>query len=124
MPKVVLIVDDDEPTGEALERLLQRTGYVAACAPRGSDCFTFVDTLRPDLIVLDWMMPEMDGLQVLRRLREIPGLDGLPVLVYTAADLENVRHEAERFGAEVVPKSNGVLPLYERIAQHLGSPAS
>ena len=116
---VVLVVDDDEFTCDAIRRLLDRMGYATACANSGSDALELIEQVMPDLIVLDWMMPEMDGLAVLRKLRSNPATKDVPVLVYSAADDVTMRKQAAKLGAkECVLKSGGFYPLYERIERY------
>ena len=115
----VLVVDDDESTCDALQRLLSRMGYSTACVRDGRAALDAVESVRPDVIVLDWMMPEMDGLEVLRRLRESPAAKDVPVLFYSAVDNPDLVGEAEKLGAqECVLKSGGFYPLYERIERY------
>ena len=116
---LVLVVDDDESTCDALQRLLSRMGYTAACARSGRDALDAAEAARPDVIVLDWMMPEMDGLEVLRRLRSTPATRDVPVLLYSAVDNPELLGEAQKLGAqECVLKSGGFYPLYERIERY------
>ena len=115
----VLVIDDDESTCDALQRLLSRMGYSTACVRDGRAALDAVESVRPDVIVLDWMMPEMDGLEVLRRLRESPAARDVPVLFYSAVDNPDLMGEAEKLGAqECVLKSGGFYPLYERIERY------
>jgi CheY-like chemotaxis protein len=115
----VLVVDDDESTCDALQRLLSRMGYAATCVRDGRAALDAVESARPDVIVLDWMMPEMDGLEVLRRLRQSPAAKDVPVLFYSAVDNPDLVGEAARLGAqECVLKSGGFYPLYERIERY------
>lgn len=116
----VLVVDDDEPTGDALRRLLGRVGYTAKWASSGAEALSHVRRSLPDLIVLDWMMPEMNGLEVLRRLRSDPATQGVPVIVYTAASNTAVAELAAEQGAQdCVLKSGGFFPLYDSIQRHV-----
>ena len=85
---VVLVVDDDEFTCDAIRRLLTRMGYTTACAVSGAEALNLLEQVRPDVIVLDWMRPGMDGLEVLRKLRADPKTKDVPVLLYSAAALE------------------------------------
>jgi CheY-like chemotaxis protein len=113
------VVDDDEFTCDAISRLLNRMGYQTACANSGTAALTMLQDVRPDVIVLDWMMPQMDGLEVLRKLRADPKTKELPVLVYSAADDPNMQKQAAKLGArEVVLKSGGFYPLYEQIERY------
>lgn len=116
---VVLVVDDDEFTCEAIRRLLGRMGYATACAKSGSDALQLLEQVTPDVIVLDWMMPKMDGLAVLRKLQSNPQTKDVPVLVYSAADDASMQKQAAKLGArECVLKSGGFYPLYERIERY------
>ena len=90
----VLVVEDDQPTREALCRPLASMGYVAYEAVNGRDGLDWLSSHpAPSLILLDLMMPEMDGFEFLRELRQRPALAGVPVIVVTAKDLtdEDVR---------------------------------
>ena len=116
----VLVVDDDESTGDAIRRLLGRMGYTAQWACGGEEAISAMESARPDLVVLDWMMPEMDGLEVLRRLRQSPAAKDVPVLFYSAVDNPDLLVQASKLGAqECVLKSGGFYPLYERIERYV-----
>ena len=116
---VVLVVDDDEFTCDAIRRLLSRMGYATACAHSGGDALDLIDKVRPTVIVLDWMMPKMDGLEVLKKLRADPKTKDVPVLIYSAADDATMQKQAAKLGAqECVLKSGGFYPLYERIERY------
>ncbi|MEO6435154.1 MAG: response regulator [Tepidisphaeraceae bacterium] len=116
----LLLVDDDELTCEANQRLLTRMGYVVVCANTGSDALAVLHNLRFDLVILDWMMPEMDGLEVLRRLRKDPHTCDVKVVLYSAADDPKTAREALRLGAtDCMLKSGGFFALYDRIEQLL-----
>jgi CheY-like chemotaxis protein len=116
---VVLVVDDDEFTCDAIRRLLGRMGYTTACASSGDDALKLLQEVQPDVIVLDWMMPQMDGMEVLRKLRVDPRTKDVPVLVYSAADDPAMQRQAAKLGAqEIVLKSGGFYPLYERIERY------
>ena len=115
----ILVVDDDESTCDALKRLLSRMGYAATCATNGRAALDACESVRPDVIVLDWMMPGMDGLEVLKRLRATPATKDVPVLLYSAVDNPDLVGEAAKLGAqECVLKSGGFYPLYERIERY------
>ena len=116
---VVLVVDDDEFTCDAIRRLLGRMGYTTACAHSGADALDLLEKVTPSVIVLDWMMPKMDGLEVLKKLRADPKTKDVPVLIYSAADDAAMQRQAEKLGAkECVLKSGGFYPLYERIERY------
>ena len=116
---VVLVVDDDEFTCDAIRRLLGRMGYATACANSGDDALDLLENVRPDEIVLDWMMPKMNGLQVLKKLKGDSRMKDVPVLIYSAADDAAMQKQAAKLGAtECLLKSGGFYPLYERIERY------
>jgi CheY-like chemotaxis protein len=121
----LLVVDDDQQTCDAVQRLLGRMGYVVVCATNGPDALDVLHDLRFDLVVLDWMMPEMDGLEVLRRLRSDPETQHVKVVLYSAADDPDTIEQAFRLGAaDCVLKSGGFFALYDRIEHLLPSDGS
>ncbi len=76
----VLIVDDDLPTRQILEKLLTQEGYEVRCAPSGQMGLLFASEEPPELILLDARMPDMDGFEVCRRLKESPATEKIPVI--------------------------------------------
>ena len=80
----ILVVDDDRAVRESLRRSLAFNGYQVDLAVDGKDALEAVQQRRPDAMVLDVMMPRLDGLEVCRRMREAG--DELPILVLTARD--------------------------------------
>jgi two-component system phosphate regulon response regulator PhoB len=85
MEKVrVLVVDDEEDILELVRYNLQREGYAVACAATGEDGLKIATAEPFNLIVLDLMLPGMDGLDVTRRLRNNPATEALPILMLTA----------------------------------------
>jgi signal transduction histidine kinase/DNA-binding response OmpR family regulator len=86
-PCPVLVVEDDAPTRELMKRTLTSAGWNVCEAANGRDALSLVRKSRPDLILLDLMMPEMDGFQFVEQLRENPGWRDIPVVVVTAKEL-------------------------------------
>jgi pilus assembly protein CpaE len=82
----ILVVDDNMMTLDLVSRSLSRVGYDVTTAESGSDALAIVDDVNPDLIILDVMMPEMDGYQVCRSLRDKSNTTQLPILMLTALD--------------------------------------
>ena len=112
----LLLVDDNRPACDTLGRLLGRRGYATACVYSAAEALAVLRDLMPDLVVLDWMMPGADGLEVLRRLREDPATRGVAVMMDTAAGDAEVGREALRLGAlDCVMKSGRINDLLERI---------
>ena len=96
----VLIVDDHLPTARLVAALLRSAGHRTTCAAGGPEALAHVETSRPDVVVLDVMMPEMDGWAVLRRLRADARFASLPVLMYSALDDDDSRATAAKAGAQ------------------------
>jgi len=80
----VLIADDDEMLAQLLEHMLKIAGFRVTWIANGEDALTQIRLLHPDLVVLDGMMPGMDGFEVLRHLRQAPETSELPVILLTA----------------------------------------
>jgi len=83
----VLVVDDDETTRDMLRRTLTREGWSVREAVNGAQGLAEAAGKRPSVILLDLMMPEIDGFEVLSKLRQDPDLRDIPVIVVTAKEL-------------------------------------
>jgi two-component system response regulator MprA len=93
----VLIVDDDRKITDMLRRTLAYEGYRAVTASDGYEALAKAETERPDLVVLDWLMPGLDGIEVARRLR---ATSDTPILMLTARDAVEDRVEGLDNGAD------------------------
>ena len=88
----VLVVDDTDAVANAISLLLRRWGHASRVARDGPEALAVASEFRPDVAILDLGLPRMDGHEVGRRLREVPGLDGLTLLAMTGdADEEHER---------------------------------
>lgn len=86
----ILVVDDNKITTKLLRRYLEANGYEAKEAYDGIDCLEKVEERKPDAIVLDVMMPRMDGYETSRRLKEQDKTKDIPVVIVTALnDVQN-----------------------------------
>lgn len=111
----VLLVEDTDDLRESSAWLLRYAGCEVLAAPCGHDALGRLSSFTPDLVLTDFMMPAMDGVELIRRLRSIPGLDGVPMVVVTAKDVEDVERAALEAGAaDVVAKPVDVLALVSR----------
>jgi DNA-binding response OmpR family regulator len=95
----VLVVDDEPTIAEVVSRYLERAGYRTRVAGDGLEAIEAAATQRPDLVVLDLMLPGLDGLEVMRRLRD-RNTDRLPVILLTAKGEESDRVIGLRLGAD------------------------
>jgi CheY-like chemotaxis protein len=82
--KRVLIVDDMPQNRAMLVDLLQAVGFVVAAAENGLECLVQLDDFKPDLIVMDVMMPVIDGNETTRRIRQMPAWSTVPIIAVTA----------------------------------------
>ncbi|MCP3923640.1 MAG: response regulator [Desulfobacterales bacterium] len=90
MPKEhILAVDDEEDILELIQFNLNREGYKVSCAISGEDALRKVSTKNPDLILLDLMLPDLDGFAVARRLKEDPKRRHIPIIMLTAKGEES-----------------------------------
>jgi signal transduction histidine kinase/CheY-like chemotaxis protein len=84
---LVLVAEDEPATRDMLRRVLEKSGWTVAEAVNGREALEIVTQQRPALVLLDLMMPEMDGFEFLDELRQRPELQSIPVVVLTAKDL-------------------------------------
>jgi two-component system alkaline phosphatase synthesis response regulator PhoP len=96
--KTILIADDEAHLRLLVRKTLEVEDYRLLEAPDGDGALALARKERPDLVILDWMMPGRTGLDVLRALREDPGTAATPVIMLTARSQKDDRAEAERLG--------------------------
>jgi len=84
MPEKILVVDDDLDTLRLVGLMLQRQGYQIIAATNGTQAITIAQAEKPDLVLLDVMMPDVDGYEVTRRLRSNPVTTQIPIIMFTA----------------------------------------
>jgi CheY-like chemotaxis protein len=82
----ILIVDNDFEATRVLDRAVQVLGHEAKCAYGGQEALDLLSAARPDAVLLDMMMPGLDGYETLCRMRALPAAGNLPVLIVTAGD--------------------------------------
>jgi two-component system, OmpR family, response regulator MprA len=110
----ILVVDDDRAVRESLRRSLSFNGYSVALAQDGLEALDLISSDRPDAVVLDVMMPRLDGLEVCRQLRSTG--DDLPILVLTARDSVSERVAGLDAGADdYLPKPFALEELLARM---------
>lgn len=123
MRPLVLIAEDEPYIVESLTFLIERAGFAVSVAKDGARAIQAVKTLRPAVMVLDIMLPEENGLEVLKVVKGTSELMKIPVLVLTARGQENDRQMALRLGADAfVTKPFSNRDLVERICTLAGVP--
>ncbi len=119
-PPCVLIVDDDRGMRFALRRVVESVGYQVEEAANGSQAIAYCDHQIPDLILIDALMPRMDGFTACMKIREKPDCQRIPVLMITALDDEASIERAFKAGAtDYIPKPVHFGLLRQRITRLL-----
>jgi two-component system phosphate regulon response regulator PhoB len=96
----ILIVEDEEPLAELLRYNLEAEGFAVEVAGRGDEAEMKLAEGAPDLVVLDWMLPGLSGIELCRRLRARPATERLPVIMLTARGEESERLRGLSTGAD------------------------
>jgi len=124
MPKKILVVEDDAELVELLCFNLKRAGFATGTAGDGVDALSKARALSPDLILLDLMLPELDGYTVCEILRRDAATAAIPVIMVTAASSGLARLAGLDAGAnDYVTKPFRIKELLARIEALLGAPA-
>lgn len=117
MAKLVLVIDDTPDQRRFLERVLSAAGYRVVTAPDGEAGTAAAHSLLPDLIVLDVMMPGMNGYQVCRALKADPATADRPILMLTAKDQPTDKFWAREVGAaDFLTKPVDLPELLDRVS--------
>jgi DNA-binding response OmpR family regulator len=98
MSRRVLLIEDEPNIIEAIRFLLSREGWTVDTHADGTDAVELVTSSRPDLVILDMMLPGRSGMDILRDLRALPDLAGMPILMLTARGQLRDRDMAEKAG--------------------------
>lgn len=104
MAKTIFVMDDDLALQMVLEIALRKSGYDVVLANNGVDGLQMLQTITPDLIISDIMMPQMDGVETFNRLRERLQDEGIPILILTALNRKPWFSELEDEGAVIMQK--------------------
>ena len=116
----ILIVEDDEQMAHLLHEILAREGYTPVVVSSGGEALREAVESPPQLIVLDLMLPDVDGLEIARQIRAIPRISHVPILVVSARGEVASRVEGLRTGVDdYMPKPFDVAELVARIESHI-----
>ena len=99
MPKHLLLIEDEPNIIEAISFILSRDGWSVRAHSDGTNAVETASRLKPDVIILDVMLPGKSGYDILREIREEPDISGIPVLMLTARGQSKDRELAEKAGA-------------------------
>ena len=101
MAKRILVVDDERDISEVLKKRLESRGYLVETAPNGKEALKLIRQKPADLIILDIMMPVMDGPQTATALKEDPKTEKIPI-IFLSAILDKSESYDEKSGANIV----------------------
>ena len=119
----ILIVDDDAAIRDILLQILTMSDYLVTVAVDGFDAGIKVSEFKPELILMDLMMPGMDGAEACRRIKDNPDTSGIKVLMITGFDTPENREKAQQAGADgYLPKPIVKDVLLEKVRDLLSMP--
>jgi two-component system cell cycle response regulator DivK len=120
MSKRILVVEDQEDNRQIIRDMLAATGYEIVEAESGEEALAAVAKQRPDLILMDILLPGIDGYEVTRRIKADPALRSIPIIAVTSYALSGEEQKARAAGCdEYVPKPYSPRQLLAKIRQYL-----
>ena len=122
MTRSVLVVDDEPNIARSLEFLMDQAGYEVRVANDGEQALRAIEDQRPDLVLLDLMIPKRDGYEVCQAIRENPNWRDIHIIMLTAKGQEAERERGIEVGADdYVTKPFSTRALVEKVKGVLGS---
>ena len=120
--KSILVVDDDESTLDMVRTIAEGAGYDVRSAAGGKEALEAISHRKPDLVLLDIMMPEVPGIAVCHRIKSDKALEGIKVVMLTAKAFSADRHQAEEAGADdYLVKPVSKKQLLDTLKTHLAA---
>ena len=116
----ILVVDDNPENIQVVSTCLSKSGYNVEFTLNGIDAIKWIEDTAFDLILLDVMMPEMNGFEVCKKVKKIPGKSEIPIIFLTAkTDLESISKGFDSGGVDYIVKPFFEKELLARVATHL-----
>jgi len=124
--KTVLIIEDEEDAAELFAEMMRVSGFRVVKTSKSTPAISLMSSEKPDVILLDIMMPEISGLDILRQMRREPELANIPVIVITAKSMpSDIKNGMEAGASTYLTKPVGFLELKDAVERALTSrPAS
>ncbi|GAB4450800.1 MAG: response regulator [Anaerolineales bacterium] len=120
--KTVFIIEDEEDAAELFAEMMRISGFRVLKTSRSEPAIAMMSADRPDLVLLDIMMPEISGLDILRQMRRDPNLANIPVIVVTAKGMPtDIKNGMEAGASTYLTKPVGFLELKEAVERVLGA---
>ena len=117
-----MIIEDEEDAAELFAEMMRVSGYRVVKTSKSAPAIEMMTTEKPDVILLDIMMPEISGLDILRQMRSDPLLENIPVVVVTAKGMPaDIKNGMEAGASTYLTKPVGFLDLKEAVERALGS---
>lgn len=124
-PKTVLIIEDEEDAAELFAEMMRVSGFRVLKTSNSAPAIAMMSAERPDVIILDIMMPEVSGLDLLRQMRRDPKLAGIPVVVVSARSMPaDIRSGMEAGASTYLTKPVGFLELREAVQRAITGEAT
>jgi CheY-like chemotaxis protein len=124
IPKTVLIVEDEEDAAELFAEMMRVSGFRVLKTSNSAPAIAMMASEKPDVIILDIMMPEISGLDILRQMRRDPDLANIPVVVVSAKSMPaDIKNGMEAGASTYLTKPVGFLELKEAVERAVGSPS-
>jgi CheY-like chemotaxis protein len=122
--KTVLIIEDEEDAAELFAEMMRVSGFRVLKTSNSGPALTLMGSEKPDVIILDIMMPEISGLDILRQMRRDPELANIPVVVVSAKSMPaDIKNGMEAGASTYLTKPVGFLDLKEAVERALASRA-
>ncbi len=119
MEKIILIVDDNTENLRVLGNILKENNYKIAVAKSGIDALSLLEGIKPVLILLDVMMPEMDGYEVCQKIKQNPSIANIPIIFLTAkTEHSDIIKGFEAGGVDYITKPFNSHELLVRVKTH------
>lgn len=124
-PKTVLIIEDEEDAAELFAEMMRVSGFRVLKTSNSTPAIGMMSSEKPDVIILDIMMPEISGLDILRQMRRDPQLAGIPVVVVSARSMPaDIKDGMEAGASTYLTKPVGFMELREAVERALVSRSS
>jgi two-component system alkaline phosphatase synthesis response regulator PhoP len=120
-PKTVLIIEDEEDAAELFAEMMRVSGFRVLKISNSAPALSMIAGEKPDVVILDIMMPEISGLDILRQIRRDPELSHIPVVVVSAKSMPaDIKNGMEAGAFSYLTKPVGFLDLKDAVERALG----
>ena len=123
--RTVLIIEDEEDAAELFAEMMRVSGFRVVKTSNSAPAIALMTAEKPDVVLLDIMMPEISGLDILRQMRRDPALMNIPVIIVSAKGMPtDIKHSMEAGASMYLTKPVGFLELREAVDRALGNPST